>query len=137
MDRPFLDANVLFSAAYLPGSGLAALWTLTNTELLSSPLAIQEAHVNLARIRPARLPDLASRIAAIRIVSDPPAGAALPSGIVLPPNDGTLFLAALSAGATHFLTGDKRHFGPYFGQTIGGVLILRPAAYLASRLTAP
>ena len=48
MDRVFLDANVLFSAAYLESSGLARLWQLADAELLSSDYAIEEARRNLA-----------------------------------------------------------------------------------------
>ena len=37
---------------------------------------------------------------------------------------------AVEAGCTHFLTGDKRHFGKLCGRTVGGVLILTPGDYL-------
>jgi hypothetical protein len=53
--------------------------------------------------------------------------------IDLPPGDREAFMAALSANATHFLTGDLRHFGPYLGKRVMGVLIQRPADYVASR----
>jgi hypothetical protein len=49
------------------------------------------------------------------------------------PKDEPLFLAAVTAQATHFLTGDLKHFGPYLGQNIAGVLILRPSVYLQGR----
>lgn len=47
MHRVFLDANVLFSAAYLPTSRLAELWRLPATVLLSSDYAVEEARRNL------------------------------------------------------------------------------------------
>ena len=50
--------------------------------------------------------------------------------IELPDKDKPIFAAAVTSGATHLLTGDFRHFGPYYGQTIGGVHILPPAHYL-------
>jgi len=37
MDRLFLDANVLFSAAYRPQVGLVRLWKLKDVVLCSSP----------------------------------------------------------------------------------------------------
>ena len=40
-----------------------------------------------------------------------------------------ILLAAIDGGATHLLTGDWEHFGPYFRQEIAGVLILPPAEY--------
>ena len=47
MDRLFLDANVLFSAAYRPGAGLLQLWKLDNAVLCSSRYALAEARINL------------------------------------------------------------------------------------------
>lgn len=39
-------------------------------------------------------------------------------------------MAAAAAGATHVLTGDVTHFGPFYGRRAAGVLILPPADYL-------
>ena len=47
MDRIFLDANVLFSAAYREGAGLLALWELPGTVVLTSGYALAEACRNL------------------------------------------------------------------------------------------
>ncbi len=55
LDRIFLDANVLFSAAYLENSGLGRLWRLEDAELLSSAYAVEEARRNLALDRPPAL----------------------------------------------------------------------------------
>jgi hypothetical protein len=137
VDRVFLDANVLFSAAYKPGSGLQALWTLADTELLSCPFAIQEAHRNLSNARPARLPDLTALLSSVIVIPDPPPGRALPSGVQLPEKDKPILLAAIDGQSTHLLTGDAKHFGPYFGQTVAGVTILRPAVYLQNRQKTP
>ena len=41
---------------------------------------------------------------------------------------------AVAVGAQFLLTGDKRHFGLYYGQTVLDVTILKPAAYLKGRL---
>jgi hypothetical protein len=43
MDRVFLDANVLFSAAYREGAGLLKLWKLGRAELITSEYAADEA----------------------------------------------------------------------------------------------
>ena len=40
--RVFLDANVLYSAAYLEGSRLEQLWGLERVELISSGYAVEE-----------------------------------------------------------------------------------------------
>jgi uncharacterized protein len=135
VDRPFLDANVLFSAAYQPNNPLLALWRLADTELLASPWVIQEAENALTRARPARLPDLAALLATVSRVPDALPGTAIPAGIQLPDKDQPVLLAALQAQASHLLTGDLKHFGPYFGLTVAGLVILRPAVYLQSRQT--
>ncbi len=49
MDRLFLDANVLFSAAYRLEAGVARLWGLADVTLLSSDYAIEEARRNLTQ----------------------------------------------------------------------------------------
>lgn len=63
MHRLFLDANVLFSAAYRPDAGLLALWKLKNTVLCSSRYAIEEARINLnEEEQRQRLSDLANKL---------------------------------------------------------------------------
>jgi hypothetical protein len=47
MHRLFLDANVLFSAAYLPDTALLRLWNLKGTILGTSRYALEEARANL------------------------------------------------------------------------------------------
>lgn len=127
MDRVFLDANVLFSAAYRSDSGLLVLWRRAGVAVLTSAYAVAEARRNLARDDQRRRLDALVR--RCQIVPTP-AGAVLPEGLVLPPGDALIFLAAMAARATHLLTGDRTHFGPYYGQTIAGVRILPPSAYL-------
>jgi hypothetical protein len=55
LDRIFLDANVLYSAAYLERSELSRLWSLNDVALISSAYAIEEARRNLAIDRPGAL----------------------------------------------------------------------------------
>jgi len=57
----------------------------------------------------------------------------IPQGISLPEKDVPILLAAIEARCTHLLTGDVRHFGPYFGNTIEGVSIILPGNYLRNR----
>lgn len=94
MDRVFLDANVLYSAAYLECSGLARLWTLDDVELLSSAYAIEEARRNLAMDRAeavSRLQRLTARISTV----DAPQGRKLPVNVRLDPKDQPILLAAI------------------------------------------
>jgi uncharacterized protein len=127
VDRVFLDATVLFSAANRADSGLRVLWRRADAVLLTSAFAVDEARRNLSgddQLR--RLDALVRRC---EIVPSP-AAAVLPEGLVLPPGDRMIFLAAMAAHATHLLTGDRTHFGPYYGRATAPVLILPPRAYL-------
>jgi predicted nucleic acid-binding protein len=130
VDRPFLDANVLFSAARSASTRLRELWQRPETVLLTSAYCVEEARRNVAVDRPAALADLGALVARLTLVSEPAADAELLKGIELPDKDRPVFLAAVQAKATHFLTGDHKHFGPYRGKTFGGVRIATPADYL-------
>jgi len=132
VDRPFLDACVVFSAAYNPSSPLQRLWKLDDTTLLVSDFVIEEARRNLAVLRPERLNHLGQlsgkcEIVAATLTAIPPEAKGLPD------KDLPVLLAAVAGGATHFLTVDKKHFGSLFGKKVGNVLILSPGEYLMRR----
>lgn len=129
MDRVFLGANVLFSAAYKPTSRLRTLWSLTHVTLLSSPYAVAEAELNLGKERPPAVMELQALLEKVTVATTQETGA-LPQEITVVEKDKPILLAAISVKATHFLTGDKLHFGHLFGTCVEGVLILPPAAYL-------
>ena len=133
MDVLFLDANVLFSAAYRAGSPLRRFWSLEGTELVTSGYALEEARRNLPA--PDQRRTLDALAGEMRVVHETGAWA-VPEGIDLPPKDRPILSAAIVSGATHLITGDQTHFGPWYGKQVGGVLILRPAAYLESRAEA-
>ncbi len=123
MDTLFLDANVLFSAAYQPGSGLLRLWKRRSARLITSVYACEEARRNLPD---ADLNDLLESVDVSARIPDRP----MPKGVDLPEKDQVILLSAIESGATHLLTGDMKHFGPYFGKAIEGVRIMRPGGYL-------
>ena len=132
MDHLFLDACVLFSAAYNPTSPLRRLWELPNTVLLSSRYAVAEADRNIAALRPDRQEDLGQLASKLHLVEA--ARVPLPAQAAsLPEKDAPILLAAMNAKATHLLTVDKKHFGALCGQTISGVLILPPGEYVNRR----
>jgi uncharacterized protein len=129
MDRLFLDANVLFSAAYKSKSRLLQLWQLKNVVLCSSRYALEEARVNL--------PEEDQRIRLDRLSGDilffDATRRHLPHDISLPEKDAPIFLAAIEASATHLLTGDVQHFGPYFDKQIEGIEVVLPGTYVRRR----
>lgn len=129
MERLFLDANILFSAAYRRDGAVLRLWRLPGVVLCTSHYAAEEARINLERFdQRKRLTDLVKSLSLFDVVDGK-----LPREITLPEKDIPIMLSAIAAQATHLLTGDPRHFGRYFGRQIGGILILPPAAYLQSR----
>ena len=127
MDRVFLDSNVLFSACY--GSArILRLWEAAaagRCRLLTSGYVLQEVLNNLST--PAQREILASCLDGMEIVPEPPAD--LPCALTLPRSDRPVFLAAVAAGATHLLTGDRRAFGEHYRKRVAGTLILPPAEY--------
>ena len=128
MDRLFLDANVLFSAAYTVDNGLLRLWRLRDTVRITSRYAMEEARANLET--GAQLGRLSALVEEIEVVD---AGEGeLPPNVNLPSKDAPIFLAAQASGCTHLLTGDLKHFGPYFNKRIAGVMIMLPGDYLRS-----
>lgn len=128
MDRLFLDANVLFSAAYRENAGVTRLWDVEGAELVTSEYAVEEARRNLTepnqRDRLDALLGQMKRTAAMTLAPDQRAG------LQLREKDWPIVAGAVEAGATHLITGDHRDSGPYFGQRILGVLIQTPSGYL-------
>jgi predicted nucleic acid-binding protein len=131
VDRVFLDANILFSAAWREDSGLTRLWKLRQIVLLTSTYAFEEAHRNLPS---SRQRDRLRRLTAdIEVVELSTSEGQLGAEVDLPANDRPILAAAISAAATHLLTGDRRAFGRYYGKTLSGVEILRPSSYLETK----
>lgn len=129
MDRLFLDANVLFSAAYRSNSLLSEFWNLKDALLCSSHYAIQEARLNLEdEDQRHRLEALAR---GFQLFAAPPEKTI--SGVALPEKDLPILLAAIEAKATHLITGDLKHFGRYFGARLEGIWVMRPAQYWEAR----
>ncbi|MSQ88706.1 MAG: DNA-binding protein [Betaproteobacteria bacterium] len=128
--RVFLDANILFSGAWLEGSGLNRLWLLPEVALITSRYAVAEAERNLdTDAQRVRLQALAAKLSMV----DAPQYAVLPAGVELVAKDTPILLAAIEARATHLLTGDRAHFGALYRKTVAGVKILPPAEYFKLR----
>ena len=131
-DRAFLDANILFSAAWRVNTSPAlTLWSLADVALVSSAYAIAEAERNLdAADRRARLYRLLQHI---EIADEAPATVTLPKRIELATKDPPILLAAIHAKCSHLLTGDQKHFRALFGRSVKGVRILTVREYLTAR----
>jgi hypothetical protein len=90
MARLFLDANVLFSAAYRSDTGLLKLWKLREVVLCSSRYALEEARINLNHeVQRTRLVRLAGKVQLV----DAGKHELLPKGVSLPEKDVPILLA--------------------------------------------
>ena len=128
MTRVFLDANVLFSAAWRSASGLTRLWEIASLHLVTSPYATDEVERNLARKRPDALARLSALVHRVEITS---ALLHLDDGHGLPPKDVPILAAAVASRCEVLLTGDIADFGHLIGRTLQGVRILTVSQLLS------
>jgi predicted nucleic acid-binding protein len=122
----FLDANVLFSAAWSAQSGLLRIWSLSLTRV-TSPYAIAEAERNLAHKRRDALDRLSTLVGSLEITD---AVASVEDGR-LPPKDVPILAAAVGARCQILVTGDVADFGRLIGHEVHGIRVLTPSMLLA------
>ena len=127
MVKLFLDANILFSAAYRENAGLAKLWKLSHIKLISSDYAIMEAERNLRE--PHQLQRLKVFVHSLDVITTYN-DSLIPSNIKLSEKDRPILSAAISAKANFLMTGD-RDFEHLFGKKILGVMVLTPSVYFS------
>lgn len=129
--RLFLDANILFSAAYREGSPVELLFALARAghcTLLTSAFAQEEARRNITAKKPERLETLEGLLRQVALVGEPSAAAvASAEKHGLPPKDAPILAAAVLAKADVLVTGDRTHFGHLYGTAVEEVLVLTAA----------
>lgn len=129
----FLDANILFSAAYTANSRIASLFDLARLgacDLITSTFALEEARRNLAAKQPKGLPRLKAFMIEIEVVGGAPERLVQGLKEYLPEKDRPILAAAIIAGAAWLMTGDRQHFGDLYGKVISGVEVLEPSEVL-------
>ena len=131
MKKIFIDANVLFTAAYSPSGKAAFVIENMGHLIITSDYAAEEARRNLSVKKIEALPLLEKLLSQIKIVSSVQ-GDACP--IDLPEKDKPIFLSALRASATHLLTGDLKDFGQHMNKPdkCAGIMIQTVADFLAA-----
>lgn len=134
MIRVFLDANILFSAAWRAKNGLIRLWEMDALKLVTSAYATIEAERNLARKRPAGVARLHVLMNSIEINS---ALATLEDGHGLPNKDVPILAAAVASQCPILLTGDIADFGHLLGRKVQGVRVLTVNMFLTEADSAP
>ena len=134
MNRIFLDANVLFTAARNPagkaalviGLGVKGRW-----EVVSSSYAAEEARRNIALKFPQSQSSLKDLIDSISIIAS---GSGADCPVKLPEKDRPIMEAAIRSRATHLLTGNLRDFGALMNKPrqTAGIVIQTEAEFLSS-----
>lgn len=129
--RVFLDANVLFSAAYRDTGSVRAIFDLAAggaCRLVSSGHAIEEARRNLASRYPHRLQALEELLVQVEIAPEPRAATVVwATSIGLPPKDAPILAAAVDSRSHVLATGDRTDFGHLFARRSRGVVVMLPA----------
>lgn len=126
--RLFLDANILFSAAYRDGSPALLLFELAaagRCKVLTSAFAWDEAHRNIAL----KCPQCTAILDALRCQLDyapVPDASAIANAVKqgLPDKDAPILAAAHVAEVDILVTGDRTHFGHLYGKAGGGEQVL-------------
>lgn len=116
MIRLFLDSNVLFTSAHNPDGNASLVIDLAaagNWEVVTCAYCLAEAQLNLEKKHPAALGRLTGILDTVHLVPDVTGEQCTLS---LPEKDRPVFASAQRCKATHFLTGDRRHFGPYMNK---------------------
>ena len=127
--RIFLDANVLFSAARADGAmrRLLALAETAHHELWADAYVFEEARRNLAAKAPSGVSVLEAMAARITVGAFVAGSDSIPAATVLPEKDRPVLAAAIHHRCDILVTGDRSHFGPLYGKTIRGVVVMSPA----------
>ncbi len=131
-DKIFLDANILFSVAY-GSSTLDYLWEISKKGhclLLASNYVIEEARRNLTTKEQLKKLDVCLADVQVVLEADP----ALPCPIDLPDKDRPVLMAAITAKADYFITGDIKHFENHFGKKVIGIKICMARDYLQPKM---
>lgn len=131
MRRVFLDANVVFSAAYTNRGAIHRLFDVANkrkdVSFIVTGYVLAEARANLRRKAPSRLSELETLLDSITVLKEPPPRLVEELAPLVPDTDDAPILAgAISGEAELLVTGNERDFRDLYGTQVRGVLVLRP-----------
>lgn len=125
--RIFLDANILFSAVKSDGAVHAFVAMLLDAghECWVDGYVVGEARRNIMAKAPGRLPHLDVLVSRVRMSAVAPTAArAEVDG--LPEKDRLVLAAAIALECEALVTGDRAHFGKFYGRQLAGVMIHSP-----------
>lgn len=135
--RIFLDANILFSASKTDGAirSLVSRLLAAGCECWVDGYVIEEARRNLVVKAVERLPALETLLSRLS-VSATAAALDRTEAHGLPEKDRIVLAAAVVLKCDALLTGDRTHFGRFYGRSLAGVRIHSPRS-LYSELFSP
>jgi len=131
--RVFLDANVLFTAAYSPNGKARFLIDNAGTigaQLITSDYAWNESERNLIKKKNSALAELEKIKQQIQIVSTIQGSCP----IELKEKDVPIYMTSTGHSCTHLLTGDIKDFGKYMNspESTQGMIIQTVSEFLDS-----
>ena len=126
--RVFLDANVLFSAAKSDGAvrRLLALLLAEGHVLCADSYVVAEARRNLQTKGRASLDVFDGLLERLELSEGQAPSGATPPVLVLPEKDRPVLRAAVWMRCQALVTGDKAHFGRFYGRALEAVAIHSP-----------
>lgn len=136
--RIFLDANILFSAAKSDGAirRLLGLLQEGGHELWVDAFVVEEARRNLAAKRAESVAALETLLASLQVAGLQAIDPELAANWPLPDKDRPVLAAALRSRCEVLVTGDRAHFGQFYGSPLQGVTIHSPRS-LAEEILGP
>ena len=126
--RIFLDANVLFSAAKSDGFGRHLLELLLGDGhvLCADGYVAEEARRNLAAKGAQGLPALAVLLDRLEVASLQAGPGRITGLSALPEKDRPVVAAAVRMACDALVTGDRTHFGRFYGRSLVGIAVHSP-----------
>ncbi|MBM4013052.1 MAG: PIN domain-containing protein [Planctomycetes bacterium] len=125
--RIFLDANILFSAAKSDGPIRALIERLLDAghECRVDGYVIDEARRNISAKAASQMQSLDALLSRVHVAATSPAtlGADIEG---LPEKDRPVVAAAKALSCEILVTGDRTHFGRFYGRFLHGVRIQSP-----------
>lgn len=135
--RIFFDANVLFSAAKSDGAVRRLLGLLVDAghECWADSYVVEEARRNLVAKAPSGAPVLDTLLARMHVAAAQSHPAALEATFAFPEKDRPVLAAAIRLKCEALVTGDRTHFGAFYGKTLAGVTIYSPSLLAQALVT--
>ena len=124
----YLDSNVLISACLVNAHKFLDFWRMHGVTVAVSMYAVDEVRSHL--LTESQHHRFDGLLATTRLIEDADERI-IPGAIDLPNKDRPILAAAIAGRVDFLVTGDKGHFGKYYGRRVSGVTINSPGEFLA------